>query len=176
MSTVTPPVAATATTATPTTPLEQEILLGHLSDNVRGRLAGDHASRKIIRQRRPGQELQLGVLPALPQPDVDSHETPAQLAQRINRPPSQIGVNFNLTPDAGQAAVDVAASFSFYVQRYPGSRSSARSPATSRRPTTPAMAPARPAARPPPGTATTAPPRRAPPAPRTSLRCGSAST
>jgi hypothetical protein len=62
--------------------------------------------------------LQLGVLPPLPQPDPDGNETPEQLARRINRPPSQIGVNFNLLAD-DEAGVDVAASFSFYVQRYP---------------------------------------------------------
>ena len=100
-------------------PAEQELLLGHLADDVRGRLAGDHPDRKVIRHRRPSQELQLGVLPALPQPDPDGHETPEQLARRINRPPSQIGVNFNLLPDGDRGAVDVAASFSFYVQRYP---------------------------------------------------------
>lgn len=116
MSTATPPVAPTAT---PTTPAEQEVLLGHLSDNVRARLAGDHPSRKVIRHRRPGQELQLGVLPALPQPDADSHETAEQLARRINRPPSQMGLVFNLAPDADQAAIEVAGAFSFYVQRYP---------------------------------------------------------
>lgn len=116
MSTVTTPVAAAAT---PTTPAEQEVLLAHLSDNVRGRLAGDHASRKVIRHRRPGQELQLGVLPPLPQPDPDSHETAEQLARRINRPPSQMGVVFNLAPDADQAAIEVTGAFSFYVQRYP---------------------------------------------------------
>src|ERR1019366_8004097 len=89
------------------------------TDGSRGRLAGDHPSRQVIRHRNPSQELQLGVLPALPEPDPDGGETPEQLARRLNRPPSQMGVNFNLPPDSGQAAVEVAASFSFYVQRYP---------------------------------------------------------
>ncbi|MFL6143198.1 MAG: helicase-related protein [Labedaea sp.] len=119
MSTAIPPVASATTTAIPTTPAEQEVLLGHLSDNLRARLAGDHASRKVIRHRRPGQELQLGVLPPLPQPDPDSHETAEQLARRINRPPSQVGVVFNLAPDTDQAAIEVTGAFSFYLQRYP---------------------------------------------------------
>ena len=119
MNTATTPLAPAAPAAGPATPAEQELLLGHLADDVRGRLAGDHPSRKVIRHRRPSQELQLGVLPALPEPDPDGHETAEQLARRINRPPSQIGVNFNLLPDGDQAAIDVAASFSFYVQRYP---------------------------------------------------------
>ena len=119
MSTATSPLAPPAPAANPATRAEQELLLRHLADDVRGRLAGDHPDRKVIRHRRPSQELQLGILPPLPQPDPDGHETPEQLARRINRPPSQIGVNFNLVPNGDEAAIDVAASFSFYVQRYP---------------------------------------------------------
>jgi Helicase conserved C-terminal domain len=119
MSTATSPLAPPAPAANPGTRAEQELLLRHLADDIRGRLAGDHPDRKVIRHRRPSQELQLGILPPLPQPDPDGHETPEQLARRINRPPSQIGVNFNLLPNGDEAAVDVAASFSFYVQRYP---------------------------------------------------------
>ena len=52
MSTATPPVAPNPTASNLTAPAEQEILLGHLADNVRARLAGDHPSRKIIRHRR----------------------------------------------------------------------------------------------------------------------------
>jgi hypothetical protein len=104
----------------PTAPAEQELLALHLSEDVRARLAGDHPDLAFIYDRHPSQVLQLGVLPPLPQPDDDSHETPEQLARRINRPPSQIGLHFSLTPDAaGAAELDFEGAFSFYVQRYP---------------------------------------------------------
>lgn len=119
-------VPATAASATPPatgqppiTPAEQELLVRHLSEDVRGRLAGDHRDRKLIRQQRPGMVLQLGVLPALPQPDPDSGETAQQLARRINRPPSQLGFSTRMAPDGDSLSVDFEADFSFYVQRYP---------------------------------------------------------
>ena len=99
---------------------EQEILVAHLSETVRAGLAGDHADGQFIRDRRPSQVLQLGVLPALPCPDPESGETPEQLAQRLRRPPSQLGFTFRLRPDPdGSAAVELKASFSCYLQRYP---------------------------------------------------------
>ncbi len=102
-----------------TTSAEQELLARHLADELRARLAGDHAERRIISHRRPSQVLQLGILPALPQPDPDSNETPQQLARRMTRPPSQLGYTLRLAPGGGQAEIEVEAEFSVYVQRYP---------------------------------------------------------
>ena len=73
----------------------------------------------VVRHQRPGMVLALGVLPALPQPDPDSGETPAQLARRIGRPPSQLGFTTRVTPDNDKVTLGVEADFSFYVQRYP---------------------------------------------------------
>jgi hypothetical protein len=99
---------------------EQEILVAHLSEAVRAGLAGDAPDRWLIHDRRPSQVLQLGVLPALPCPDPESGETPEQLAQRLRRTPSQLGFTFRLRPDPdGSAVVELAASFSCYLQRYP---------------------------------------------------------
>lgn len=104
----------------PTAPEEEELLVLHLSEQTRSHLAGDHPDLKFIHDRRPSQVLQLGVLPALPQPDDDSHETPEELARRINRPPSQMGLHFSLRPDStGEAALDLEGDFLFFVQRYP---------------------------------------------------------
>lgn len=115
-ATKTPPNAPPAAT----TPAEQELLAQHLSEQTRSRLAGDHPERRFIRDRHPSQVLQLGVLPPLPQPDDNSHESPQDLARRIGRAPSQMGLHFVVTPDdKGAAAVSFDAAFSFYVQRYP---------------------------------------------------------
>lgn len=106
--------------APPTTAREQEILALHLSEHTRSILAGDHPDMRFIRDRRPSQVLQLGVLPALPQPKEDSSQTPQEVARRIGRPPSQLGMHFTLAPDdQGEATLDVEGDFSVYVQRYP---------------------------------------------------------
>ena len=123
MSTTTPATGAApsviATAHPPTIPAEQELLVGHLSEDTRARLAGDHPDRAVIRQQRPGMVLALGVLPALPQPDPAGTETAQQLARRIGRPPSQMGASFHVQPDGEEVVLGVEADFSVYVQNYP---------------------------------------------------------
>ena len=123
MSTTTPATGAApsviATAHPPTIPAEQELLVGHLSEDTRARLAGDHPDRAVIRQQRPGMVLALGVLPALPQPDPAGTETAQQLARRIGRPPSQMGASFHVQPDGEEVVLGVEADFSVYVQKYP---------------------------------------------------------
>jgi len=98
---------------------DQEILVRHLAEQSRALLAGDHSERKVIRQLRPSQVLQLGVLPPLPTPDADSKETAQELAQRFNMPPSQMGLSFIVRPDGDRVEIEAAGEFSFYLQRYP---------------------------------------------------------
>lgn len=98
---------------------DQEIVVRHLAEQSRALLAGDHPEKKVIRQQRPSQVLQLGILPPLPTPDADSKETAQELAQRFNRPPSQMGLSFIVRPDGDHVEIEAVGEFSFYVQRYP---------------------------------------------------------
>jgi hypothetical protein len=98
----------------------QEVLVGHLADRVRSRLAGDGPDHRIIEHRRPSKVLQLGVLPPQPAPDPESGMTVSELAQRLGEPPSSLGLDFLLRTDSeGIAELDVCCAFSVYVQRYP---------------------------------------------------------
>ena len=73
-----------------------------------------------IRERYPSKVLQLGVVPPLPEPDPDTHETPEQFAKRLRRPPSNLGLDFEMQRGpGGEMAVEVEGRFSTYVQRYP---------------------------------------------------------
>ncbi len=102
----------------PATAAEQETLARHLSERVRSLLAGDAEERKVIEQRRPSKVLQLGILP--PQPTPEEGSSSDEIARRSGAPPSTIGLDFLLRPDAkGQATLQLEAEFSFYVQRYP---------------------------------------------------------
>ncbi len=99
---------------------EQLLLVEHLHSRLRDQFSGGAPEFEELRRRYPSKVLQLGVIPPLPQPDPDTGETPEQFAKRLRRPPSNIGLDFELqqAPD-GTATVDVEARFSFYVQRYP---------------------------------------------------------
>ncbi len=116
-------MAATADPATepPTaTPAEQERIVLHLADRIRGLLAGDADERKVINQRFPSKVLQLGVLPALPTPDPTTGDSAEDLARKLNRAPSAIGLDFLVArPGDGDAVIDIEAAFSVYLQRYP---------------------------------------------------------
>lgn len=100
---------------------DHELLARHLSDHARGLLAGDAPERRIIEQRRPSKVLQLGILPPLPVVEPGSDETPQELARRWGEPPSTMSLDFLLRMPSEErvAQIEVAAAFSFYVQRYP---------------------------------------------------------
>lgn len=111
------PAAATVPEATPA---EELRLVRHLHGRLRQLFSGSALEFEEIRERYPSKVLQLGVVPPLPEPDPDTHETAEQFAKRLRRPPSNIGLDFELEPDPdGKASVDVEGRFSFYLQRYP---------------------------------------------------------
>jgi hypothetical protein len=103
------------------TPAEQERLVLHLAERIRGLLAGDNDERRVIYQRFPSKVLQLGILPALPAPDPTTGENAEELARKLNRAPSTMGLDFLVSPPAegGNVVIDVEAAFSVYLQRYP---------------------------------------------------------
>lgn len=114
--------AAVATPPRPAwraTPAEEERMAAHLAEVARVRFSGDGPDHAVIRGAFPGKVLQLGVLPALPQPSADDPLTPEQLAQRIGQAPSTMGLDFRLRLHNGEGALDVRSRFAFYVQRYP---------------------------------------------------------
>ena len=101
------------------TSAEEERLVDHLLEVARVRFAGEGEQHRIIRNTFPSRVLQLGVLPALPQPDPGDPLSPEQLAQRMGQAPSAMGVDFRLEPQDGAAALNVRSRFAVYVQRYP---------------------------------------------------------
>lgn len=107
-------------TTAPATPHEQFALVDHLQRRLRDRFSGASPEFEEIRQRYPSKVLQLGVIPPLPQPDPETGETPEQFAKRLNRPPSNIGLDFEVerAPD-GSCTIELEAAFTHYVQRYP---------------------------------------------------------
>ena len=110
-----PPAAASPSDAD-----DQEQIGLHLSERVRGLLAGDAPERKRILRRRPSKVLQLGVLP--PQPPPDDEQLVEELAQRGGGggAPPTMGLDFLIKPNAdGKATMALEAEFSVYVQRYP---------------------------------------------------------
>jgi hypothetical protein len=110
------PVAAGPWTATPA---EEERLAHHLSETARVRFAGEGEEHRVIRHAFPSKVLQLGILPALPQPDPGDPVSPEQLAQRVGQAPSTMGLDFRMQLTDGAAGLDIAGQFAFYVQRYP---------------------------------------------------------
>src|SRR4051812_99331 len=118
MTTVHPPAEAPA--VTPATPQEQLRLVEHLHGTLRDLFSGAAPEYEEIRGRYPSKVLQLAVIPPLPEPDPETGETPEQFAKRLRRPPSNIGLDFELRRDPdGNATVELDGRFSFYVQRYP---------------------------------------------------------
>lgn len=111
---------ATDTAVPNATPAEQLLLVEHLSTRLRDQFMLASAEFEEIRGRQPAKVGQVGVIPPLPEPDPESGETPEQFAKRLRRPPSNIGLDFELerAPD-GSASLEVEGRFAFYVQRYP---------------------------------------------------------
>lgn len=110
--------ASTTQPAKPSQADDHERLARHLSEHVRGMLAGDAPDRKMIEQRRPSRVLQLGVLP--PQQPPEEGRSSEELARRLGEPPSVMGFDFLIRPpESGVVQVELAADFSVYVQRYP---------------------------------------------------------
>ncbi len=116
--TVTPPAAGPPPVTDPTA-RDQEVLVRHLAQRTRAKLAGDAPEMARIVERRPSMVLQLGVLPPLLTPDDDSVLTPEQFSRERNRPPSHLGLTFFLEPDCDSAQLDFEAQFLYYVQRHP---------------------------------------------------------
>lgn len=116
MSTTTEPLTAVPDA----TADEQLLLVEHLHARLRDQFSGAAPEFEELRGRYPSKVLQLGVIPPLPEPDPDTGETPEQFAKRLRRPPSNIGLDFEVdqAPD-GTATVEVESKFSFYIQRYP---------------------------------------------------------
>jgi helicase-like protein len=115
-------VSSTATPAAPATfytPAEELHLVEHLAERLRGRFAGDGPDHQLIDKRYPSKVLQLGILPALPQPDPTEPIGPEELAKKLGRAPSTMGLDFLMSRENGTAAVELEADFSVYVQRYP---------------------------------------------------------
>jgi hypothetical protein len=109
-----------ATAVLDATPHEQLALVDHLQNRLREQFSGSAPEFEEIRGRYPSKVLQLGVIPPLPEPDPETGETPEQFAKRLRRPPSNIGLDFEVerAPD-GSCVVEVEAHFAHYVQRYP---------------------------------------------------------
>jgi hypothetical protein len=101
------------------TPVEEERVASYLAEMLRIRFTGEGDEHRIIRYQFPSKALQLGILPALPQPDPGDPITPEQLAQRLNQAPSSMGLDFRLAPQGETATLEIGAYFSIYVQRYP---------------------------------------------------------
>jgi hypothetical protein len=114
-----PPPAATPPPVTDPTARDQEVLVRHLAQRTRAKLAGDAPEMATIVERRPSMVLQLGVLPPLLTPDADSLLTPEQYSRERNRPPSHLGLTFFLEPAGDTAQLDFEAQFLYYVQRHP---------------------------------------------------------
>jgi hypothetical protein len=109
------------TTAVPdASPAEQLKLVDHLQTRLRDLFSGSAPEFEELRRRYPSKVLQLGVITPLPEPDPDTGETPEQFAKRLRRPPSNIGLDFEVERASdGTATVEVEGRFAFYVQRYP---------------------------------------------------------
>jgi hypothetical protein len=113
---------STTTDQTPVwraTAAEEERLVRHLSETARVRFTGEGDDHRIITGTTPSKVLQLGILPALPQPNPAEQMSPEQLAQRIGQAPSTMGLDFRLDRQGGIGVLDVVGCFSFYVPRYP---------------------------------------------------------
>lgn len=102
------------------TPDEELGLVEHFHTRLCELFSGSALELAEIRGRYPNKVLQLGVIPPLPEPDPDTGETPEQFAKRLRRPPSNIGLDFEVerAPDR-TATIEVDTRFAFYVQRYP---------------------------------------------------------
>jgi hypothetical protein len=109
-----------ATAVVDATAAEQLALVEHLQTRMQDLFSGTAPEFEELRRRYPSKVLQLGVIPPLPEPDPDTGETPEQFAKRLRRPPSNIGLDFEVEagPD-GTATIEVEAEFAMYVQRYP---------------------------------------------------------
>lgn len=105
---------------------DQERIVRHLAEHVRRQLSGE--AKRFIERVRPSRTLQLGILPPLD--PIDPPPTPAAEAAEpeanepadgdFNGRPPTMGLDFVVTPAAdGTASLQVAGSFSVYIQRYP---------------------------------------------------------
>ena len=104
---------------------DQERIVRHLAEHVRRQLSGD--AMRFIERVRPSRVLQLGILPPLD--PIDPPPTPAAEAAEpeakepadgdFNGRPPTMGLDFVVTPVGGTASLQVAGSFSVYIQRYP---------------------------------------------------------
>lgn len=101
------------------TAAEEERLVRHLAETARVRFTGEGEDHRVIVGTTPSKVLQLGILPALPQPDPSEQITREQLAQRIGQAPSTMGLDFRLDRLGADGVLEVVARFSFYVPRYP---------------------------------------------------------
>jgi hypothetical protein len=98
---------------------EEERLVRHLSETARVRFTGEGEDHRIIIGTTPSKVLQLGILPALPQPGPDEQISAEQLAQRIGQAPSTMGLDLRLDRRGGDGVLEVLVRLSFYVPRYP---------------------------------------------------------
>ncbi len=113
-TTITAPVAVISYA-----PEEELHLVEFLAERLRTRFAGDGPEHARIDKRYPSRVLQLGILPPLPEPDATEPITPEELAKKLNRAPSTIGLDFLMTRKDGRCAIELSADFAVYVQRYP---------------------------------------------------------
>jgi hypothetical protein len=101
------------------TAAEEERLVRHLAKTARVRFTGEGEDHRVITGTTPSKVLQLGILPALPQPDPGEQITREQLARRIGQAPSTMGLDFRLDRLGADGVLEVVTRFSFYVPRYP---------------------------------------------------------
>jgi Helicase conserved C-terminal domain len=105
---------------------DEERIARFLAEQVRRALAGE--DKNFIEKAWPHRRLQLGVLPPLPPPedlgeddapgDTDDAKHAAARAQS-GTAPSTMAIDFMFTPEKQGSAIEVCATFSVYVQRYP---------------------------------------------------------
>lgn len=116
MNASTPDVRAPAWSATAA---EEEQLVMHLSEVARVRFSGEGPDHRVITGKTPSKVLQLGILPALPQPNAGEQLSSEDIAQRIGQAPSTMGLNFRLDLQGADGRLNVITRFAFYVPRYP---------------------------------------------------------
>lgn len=105
---------------------DQERIVQHLAEHVRRHVSGE--ATRFIERVRPSRSLQLGILPPLDPVDPPPSAAAANADPEPNEPsdgdfygrPPTMGLDFVVTPATdGTATVQVAGTFSVYIQRYP---------------------------------------------------------